>query len=146
MPARALSDAYIVSIDPQRATASDVLAQYGKVVEKLQAVKAKRIILANPPDIPMSEELPNWSVLLSSGVPVFVPSRHRFADISRHDGFVQIDADSDGVLRRSELWHLNGGVMSPSLPLAPNTLGNRSEEIRPSNRLASVKVSGPPRR
>ncbi len=51
-------------------------------------------------------------------MPVFVPSRHRFADVSRHDGFVQIDADSDGVLRRSELWHLNGEVMSPSLPLA----------------------------
>ncbi len=118
LPTRPLSNAYIVSIDPQRATASEVLAQYGRIIEKLQAVKAKRIILANPPDIPMAEELPNWSVLLSSGVPVFVPSRHRFADISRHDGFVQIDADSDGVLRRSELWHLNGDVMSPSLPLA----------------------------
>ncbi|MGB5627245.1 MAG: protein kinase [Woeseiaceae bacterium] len=118
LPAQPLNNSYIVSIDPQRATSSDVLDQYGKVLEKLQAVRAKRIILANPPNIPMTDELPGWSALLTSGVPVFVPSRHRFADVSKHDGFVNINADSDGVLRRSELWHLNGDVMSPSLPLA----------------------------
>jgi tRNA A-37 threonylcarbamoyl transferase component Bud32/CHASE2 domain-containing sensor protein len=118
LPAQPLNNSYIVSIDPQRATSSDVLDQYGKVLEKLQAVRAKRIILANPPNIPMTDELPGWSALLTSGVPVFVPSRHRFADVSKHDGFVNINADNDGVLRRSELWHLNGDVMSPSLPLA----------------------------
>ena len=31
---------------------------------------------------------------------------------------IEEDSDGDGVLRRSSLWHLNGGVMSPSLPLA----------------------------
>ena len=118
LPAQPLSNAYIVSIDPQRATSDDILNQYGKVIEKLQAVKAKRIILANPPDIPTTDELPGWSALLTSGVPVFVPSRHRFADVSRHDGFIDINADNDGVLRRSVLWHFNGDVMSPSMPLA----------------------------
>ena len=118
LPAQPLSNSYIVSIDPQRATSADVLNQYGKVIEKLQAVKAKRIILANPPNIPMTDKLPGWSALLTSGAPVFVPSRHRFADVSRHDGFVDTNADNDGVLRRSGLWHLNGDVMSPSLPLA----------------------------
>ena len=34
------------------------------------------------------------------------------------DGFIDIKADSDGVLRKSGLWQLNNGVMSPSLPLA----------------------------
>ena len=118
LPAQPSINTYIVSIDPQRATSGDVLNQYGKVIEKLQSVKAKRIILANPPSIPMTDDLPGWSALLTSGAPVFVPSRHRFADVSKHDGFVNINADNDGVLRRSELWHLNGDVMSPSLPLA----------------------------
>lgn len=118
LPTKPLENAYIVSIDPQRAAPGDVLNQYGKVIEKLQASKAKRIILANPPDIPMTEELPSWSTLLSSGAPVFVPSRHRLAEVSRNAGFADTRPDSDGVVRRSELWHFNGDVMSPSLPLA----------------------------
>ncbi|MGI9237637.1 MAG: protein kinase domain-containing protein [Woeseiaceae bacterium] len=117
LPAKPLSEAYIVSIDP-RAASGDVLHQYGKVVEKLQAAKAKRIIVANPPDIPKADELPNWAPLLAATVPVFVPSRHRLADVSRNTGFVDNTSDSDGVLRRSELWHFNGDVMSPSLSLA----------------------------
>lgn len=118
LPTKPLSDAYIVSINPQRATPNEVLNQYGKIIQKLQAAKASRIILANPPDIPVTDELPGWTAIMTSGTPVFVPTRHRFADVSAHDGFVDIHVDNDGVLRRSELWFLNGGVMSPSLPLA----------------------------
>ncbi|MBT8066611.1 MAG: protein kinase [Gammaproteobacteria bacterium] len=118
LPTKPLADAYIVSIDPQRSTPADVQQQYGRVIEKLQAAKAKRIILANPAEIPATEDLPKWSLLLSSGVPVFVPERHRLADVSKNTGFSNQNADNDGVLRRSELWHFNGDVMSPSLPLA----------------------------
>ena len=117
-PAKALSNAYIVSIDPKLKSGPEILARYGDVLEKLQASGVGRIVLSNPPEIPAAEELPGWSALLTSGAPVFVPERHRFADISGKTGFVQIAADNDGVLRRADLWRLNGGVMSPTLPLA----------------------------
>ena len=118
LPKQPLGSAYIVSIDPQRRTESEILDDYGRVIEKLQQSGVRRIVLANPPDIPDAAELPGWSALLTSGIPTFVPARHRLAAVSRNDGFVQIETDNDGVLRRSSLWHLNGGVMSPSLPLA----------------------------
>jgi len=117
-PAEALSNAYIVSIDLQRASSGEVITEYGRVIEKLQAIDVNRIILSNPPEIPAAMELPSWSALLASGAPVFVPERHRFADVSGNSGFVQLAVDSDGILRRSSLWHLNGGVLSPSLSLA----------------------------
>ena len=117
-PAKALSNAYIVSIDPKLKSGPEILARYGDVLEKLQTSGVGRIVLSNPPEIPAAEELPGWSALLTSGAPVFVPERHRFADISGKTGFVQIAADNDGVLRRADLWRLNGGVMSPTLPLA----------------------------
>ncbi|RZV35783.1 MAG: CHASE2 domain-containing protein [Chromatiales bacterium] len=117
-PARALDNAFIVSIDPQRASAEDVMATYGRLLEKLQASNVARIVLSNPPELPASAKLPGWSALLASGAPVFVPERHRFAELSGKSGFVQHVVDSDGILRRSSLWHLNGGMMTPSLPLA----------------------------
>jgi serine/threonine-protein kinase len=118
LPTTSLSDAYIVSIDPQRLTASEVMNQYGEIIQKLKAANAARIILAHPLDIPATDDLPGWTATMATGTQVFVPSRHRFSDVSKNDGFVDISTDKDGVLRRSELWHLNGGVMSPSLPLA----------------------------
>ncbi len=117
-PAAVLQDAYIVSIDPQRKSASEIIDEYGKVLRKLQDSSVHRIVLSNPPDIPESEELPAWAPLLTGSTPVFVPARHRFAPITGNSGVVQLNLDNDGVLRRSELWHLNGGVKSPSLPLA----------------------------
>ncbi len=117
-PAKALGDAYIVTIDPQQAAGDETLAQYGAVLQRLHNSGVRRIVMSNPPEFPATVELPSWSALLASGTPVFVPERHRFADITGHGGFVSVKADSDGVLRRSSLWYLNGGVMSPSLPLA----------------------------
>ena len=117
-PARALDDAYIVSIDPQRKSADDIPTEYGQVLEALQASGVNRIVLANPPEIAATDDLPGWSALLTSGTPIFVPTLHRFADITSRTGFVRLNADNDGVLRRSTLWHLNGGVMTPALPLA----------------------------
>lgn len=117
-PAVALADAYIVEIDAERAGTTDLLERYGEVLEKLQRSDVGRIVLSNPPEIPAAADLPTWAALLSSGAPVFVPARHRLASIASHNGFVQLTVDSDGVLRRSSLWYLNGGVMSPSLPLS----------------------------
>ncbi len=118
LPSDPLDNAFIVSIDPQRVGGSEVLNQYGVVLQELQGRRVGRIILARPPEFPESAELPGWSAVLASDVPVFVPARHRFSEISPNTGFVEITADSDGVLRRSLLWHRNGDVMSPSLPLA----------------------------
>ena len=117
-PAKALSNAYIVSIDLPRASADEIVSEYGRVIEKLQGGNVDRIVLSNPPEIPAAAELPGWSALLATAAPVFVPERHRFADISGNSGFVQLAVDSDNVLRRSRLWHRNGSLLSPSLPLA----------------------------
>jgi serine/threonine-protein kinase len=57
-------------------------------------------------------------VTLSAGVPVYVPNDHRLADFASKSGFFEITPDNDGVYRRSGLWRFQGGLMSPSLPLA----------------------------
>ena len=120
MPNKALDNTYIASIDAKRSTPEQVVEQYGEVIQVLQNSGVSRIVLANPPQIPASDDLPAWSALLHSPSPVYVPTRHRFADVATRDGFVSIRPDSDNVLRQSELWQLNSGVMSPSLPLAVN--------------------------
>ena len=118
MPNKALENAYIASIDSNRSTHNEVLKKYGQVIQSLQDSGVRRIILSNPPEIPAADELPGWSALLNTQTPVFVPTRHRFADVATRNGFIKFQPDSDKVLRRSELWQLNSGVMSPSLPLA----------------------------
>ena len=55
---------------------------------------------------------------LATGIPVYVPTHHRFAELAANNGFVEVRPDSDDVLRRSELWQLNNGIKTPSLPLA----------------------------
>ncbi len=120
MPNKALDNTYIASIDTKRASREDVLRTYGQVIEVLQNSGVRRIILPNPPEFSSSDELPGWIAMLNSGGPVFVPTRHRFADVATRDGFVSVRPDSDNILRQSELWQLNSGVMSPSLPLAIN--------------------------
>jgi len=118
LPSPSLDKAVIVSIDASRTDAEDVLEQYGLVLERLHQAEVKRIIMANPPDIAAEDPVPAWAMSLGSGIPVFVPTRHRLADLASHNGFVEVRADSDDVLRRSELWQLNEGVKTPSLPLA----------------------------
>ena len=117
-PAKALDNGYIVSIDPQRKSTDELLAEYGEVLQTLNSAGVDRIVLANPPEIPAASELPGWAALLASGKPTFIPARHRLADFAGKTGFVRIQPEKDGILRTSKLWHLNGGVMSPSLPLA----------------------------
>jgi eukaryotic-like serine/threonine-protein kinase len=118
LPNPSLDKAVIVSIDASRADAEDVLEQYGLVLERLRQAEVKRIIMANPPDIEADAPLPPWAMSLSSGIPVFVPTRHRLADLASHNGFVELRPDTDDVLRRSELWLLNEGVKTPALPLS----------------------------
>jgi len=118
LPTRPLENAYVVTIEADKTDGAGVLAQYGEVISKLQSSSAMRVVLANPPEISSTADLPGWASLLADGIPVFVPARHRLADVSRRSGFVSLNPDDDGVLRASQLWHLNGGVMSPSLPLA----------------------------
>ena len=120
MPNKALENTYIASIDTKRSSREDVLQVYGQVLQILQNSGVRRIILSNPPAFSLSDELPDWTALLNSASPVFVPTRHRFADVATRDGFVSVRPDSDNVLRQSQLWQLNSGVMSPSLPLAIN--------------------------
>ena len=56
-PARALDNAYIVSINPQKKSADAILREYGQIVEALQGSGVSRIVLANPPDIPATGDL-----------------------------------------------------------------------------------------
>ncbi len=118
MPNKALSHSFIASINTNRSTQDEALDQYGNVIQALQDAGVGRIILPNPPEIPAADELPGWSALLNTHMPVFVPTRHRLADVATRDGFVTARPDSDNILRQSKLWQLNSGVMSPSLPLA----------------------------
>ncbi len=120
MPNEALDNTYIASIDKRRASREEVLQNYGQVIQALQNSGVRRIVLPNPPEFSSSDALPEWAKLLSSEIPVFVPTGHRFADVAARDGVVSIRPDSDNVLRQSELWQLNSGIMSPSLPLAIN--------------------------
>lgn len=118
LPNRGIENAYILSIDPARLNQSQILDRYGQILTLLKQAGAQRIVLPQPPVIAAGDPLPDWAATLATGTPVYVPTRHRFADIVRHDGFVKFDADPDGVLRSVHMWQLNDDVMSPSLPLA----------------------------
>lgn len=113
-----LDNGIIISLDARRLDQSQVLDRYGQLIAVLRDADAGRIVLTQPPPIAASERIPGWAVTLGSGVPVYVPTRHRFAEFAAGDGFVDIVPDSDGVLRRSGIWQLNNNRMSPSLPFA----------------------------
>ena len=118
LPNRPLDNAIIISIDPSRTSHDTLLADYGQVLSVLSRSQARRIILPQPPQIAADERLPGWSAALGGPVPVYVPNSHRLAELTSHSGFMEFVPDDDGVLRRADLWQLNGAIMSPSLPLA----------------------------
>ena len=134
LPNKPLENAFIVSIDPSRSSPEEVLDTYGRILVELNDIPVRRIIMAQPPEVAASDSLPGWSAVMSTGVPVYTPTRHRFADFAKRAGFVDISAESDGILRRSELWQLNDGVMSPSLPLA---IAFDNEDAVTSHRMSS---------
>jgi len=113
-----LDNSVIVSINPSDLSAAEIDAQFGQLLSAFNTYGVDRIILAQPPEMAESSEMPGWAALLSGGVPVFVPDGHRLADVATKTGILQLSPDDDGVLRQSRLWHLQGGTMSPSLPLA----------------------------
>lgn len=113
-----LDNAVIVSMDPDNKSAEELTALYGALIQKIKSQNARRIVIADPPDVAPGAELPGWAATLSSGAPVVVPRGHRLANVATRSGFFVLQPDSDGVLRRSSLWQFESGVMFPSLPLA----------------------------
>ena len=118
MPKAPLDNAVIVSIDPTNLGHAALLDTYGRIVTVLARSKVKRIVMTEPPDIAPAESVPGWAVAMTEQVPVYLPTGTRLSDLATREGFLELHADRDGVLRRSALWQLNNGVMSPSLPLA----------------------------
>lgn len=118
VPNAPLDKAVIVSIDPTNLDRAAVLETYGRVITVLARSNVKRIIMTEPPEIADGEDVPGWAVAMTTQVPVYLPTGNRLSDLATRTGFLEIQADRDGVLRRSALWQLNDGVMSPSLPLA----------------------------
>ncbi|MGI9222961.1 MAG: CHASE2 domain-containing protein, partial [Woeseiaceae bacterium] len=118
LPNKRLDNAIVVSIDPARLGHEQLLNEYGQVLKILSDSQAERIILPYPPEVEAGHSVPGWAATLNGRVPVYVPTRHRFADLSPHHGFVDVQPDDDGILRRSNLWFFNGSVMTPSLALA----------------------------
>lgn len=135
LPNKPLENAFIVSIEARKADADTVSATYGRVIEILSTAGARRIIMTEPPEIPDDRNLPGWAAAMNASVPVYVPTRHRLSDLATRAGFIDVKADSDGVLRKSDLWQLNDGVMAPSLPLA---VAFDNEEASSHHRMSSA--------
>lgn len=137
-----LANSVIISITPDSLSTTEISSKTGSLIEIVKGLSAKRIILAQPPHIAESAELPGWAALLAGGVPVFVPADHRLADVATKTGVLNFQPDSDDVLRQSRLWHLQGGIMSPSLPLAiALDSQNFQSDPRVSNAETSVYLS-----
>jgi tRNA A-37 threonylcarbamoyl transferase component Bud32 len=136
LPSEPLGNTAIVSIDASKIDPATLLDTYGQIVAALQQGKVRRIIMTEPPELSADENVPGWAVAMNSGVRVYAPTRHRFADFAARDGFLEFQADSDGVLRRAALWQLNDGVMSPSLPLA---VAFDNDNASPSHRMSSAE-------
>ncbi len=113
-----LRNGLIVSIDPSGLSNDELLDRYGAVIDELQSRRIERIVLPNPPPMSDSDELPDWSALLSTGVNAYVPTGHRLASVARNNGVIAIEPDPDGVKRRSSMWHFRDNALVPSLPLA----------------------------
>ncbi|MDJ0814356.1 MAG: CHASE2 domain-containing protein [Woeseiaceae bacterium] len=135
LPNKPLENAFIVSIEAKNADADEISATYGRIIEVLSVAGARRIIMTEPPEIPDDRNLPGWAAAMNSIVPVYVPTRHRLAELATRHGFIDVKADSDGILRESGLWQLNDGVMSPSLPLA---VAFDNEEASSHHRMSSA--------
>ena len=136
LPSQPLGNAIIVSIDTSKTDANSLLDTYGQIVSVLQRGGVRRIVLTEPPELAETDNLPGWAAAMTSGVRVYAPTRHRFADVATSDGFLEFQPDKDGVLRRAALWQLNGGVMSASLPLA---IAFNNENATISHRLSSAE-------
>lgn len=113
-----LTDGLIVSIDPAAKSPEVLLNEFGQLTRIFKEQGARRIIITEPPEIAADGAMPGWAATLSEVVPVFVPSNHPFSAVATKSGFLDSQAESDGILRRSPLWQLHRGIMFPSLALA----------------------------
>ncbi|MDG2374789.1 MAG: protein kinase [Woeseiaceae bacterium] len=111
-------NAVIISIDPDHKSQEEILTEYGRLLKILQAHNVRRVVLAEPPAMTADDAFPGWSVMLSGQLPIIVPANHRLADVANRTGVFMLRPDPDDVLRRSRLWHLEGGSLRPSLALA----------------------------
>ncbi len=136
LPNTGLQDAAIVSIDPRRGDNQTQLRLYGEIISKLRAAEVRRIILPSLPELGENEPVPAWARTLNAGVPVYIAAEHRFSQMARRSGFVTIQPDPDGVLRRAQLWRLQGGDMRPALAVAVASDANDAEIDR---RLAAAE-------
>jgi CHASE2 domain-containing sensor protein len=136
LPNKPLDNAVIVSIDPSDLGQAEISGMHGRLIEVLSVADVKRIIMTQPPEFPDDQNLPAWAAAMNASVPVYVPTRHRLANLAARNGFIDIQNDSDGILRRSELWQLNDGVMSPSLPLA---IAFDGKDASPHHRMSSAE-------
>ena len=66
------------------------MAKYGRVIEKLSNARVSRYCAPNPPEIPAAADLPAWSALLASDIPVFVPSATASPQVSGKTGVVKL--------------------------------------------------------
>jgi len=108
-------DGVIVTLDPAGRSEAEIAAGIGEVVSRVRNTGAGRVVVANPPAAAGDA---GWAAQRPGLPPVFVPARSPLAAAAAGSGYLYVRPDSDGVLRRSALWYLNGGVMSPALPLA----------------------------
>ena len=135
-PGDSLSNAFIISIDPSKFDSAEVINTYGQVIGVLRQSGVQRIILTQPPDLSDNGRVPGWAATMTNGTRIYAPTHHRFADLATRDGFLEVLPDNDGVLRRAALWQLNGGVMSPSLPLA---VAFDNEDSKATQQLSSAE-------
>jgi tRNA A-37 threonylcarbamoyl transferase component Bud32 len=136
LPSEPLGNTLIISIDESKLGSEQLVDTYEKVVSVLTKGKVRRIVLPEPPDLDPAEALPGWSVAMTAQTLVYVPTRHRLADVATRNGFLEFRPDDDGVLRRAALWMLNDGVMSPSLPLA---IAFDNDEVASNHRISSAE-------
>ena len=122
-----LENGLIVSINPSRKSDDEILAEYGALLTVAQGQPVERIIIPQAPAVAPGTPLPEWAATLDGGIPLFVPSHHRLSEVATGKGVLNLQADSDDVLRMSRLWNLQGDVMSPSLPLAIALQGENYE-------------------
>lgn len=130
-----LEDGLIISIDPERKEPAAIGAEYAQLLRIVREQGARRIVLPEPPNVKRGEALPEWAAAFDASVPIFVPTRHPISALATRSGFLEITPDDDGVLRRSQFWHLYQGQMTPSLPLAV-ALSNPESLVDP--RISSV--------
>jgi eukaryotic-like serine/threonine-protein kinase len=113
-----LEHALIVTIDPAQTAPENLASAYRALIRKATESRARRVVLSQVPAADPRNEFADWSPGQDRSTQLFVPRGHPLADVATRSGFLVLEPDADGVLRRSSLWRFENGMMFPSLPLA----------------------------